>query len=305
MRFLLAALALVACHRAPTSTAPTNKAPTPDYQATATDELAFLAIDADMVVGINFIELRKSQMWASFKPQIDGMMKQLDQQFGSCGTDLPQTLEGVTLAVKLVDSNRIDGIIVMHGAEVAKAVDCGIADVRKQGGQVTVDRGVTITQSKGTNTKAGMMVIGGSTVVMQLHPQASHDTLVGVLDKGVPLRQSAAFMKMYNRRERGAAVWGMANGNASLFEEFGNLRPRGLDGTMIVTDRLKVAMRVAMTNPGDAAQVQRELDKVKPQLAAFVDRFDAQTAGEMVNIDVEMTEGQIRGLFAMLRGVGP
>jgi len=309
MRLLLVAFALAACHGSAGPATPTNKVPQPDYSAAAADELAFLAIDADFVIGINMIELRRSQMWHSFKPELDKVMQQFQQQFGSCGQDLPSTLEGITMAIKGRPHGQFAGVMVMHGADMARTLDCSVAGAKKKGSTVVVDRGVTIMSNPSTSrTGVAMMVIGSSTLVMQFDEGANHDTLIRALDAGAPLHSSPVFMKMFQNRERGASLWGMANGNAEMFKTFATagMRPTGIDGTVIVTDRLAIKLRMSMPSPAEATQVKAEFDKLKGQVANFVDRFDATTLGALVSIDIEMTEGQLRGLMAMLGGVmGP
>src|SRR5262245_38806189 len=146
MRFLLVALALAACHRAPTAAAPTNKAPEPDYRSAAADELAFLANDADIVVGLDFVALRNSHMWSAFKPQLEAFTKKFQVLGGACASyDFTATLERMTMAVKLRGGDRFSGSIVMHGGDMNRALECSVAEIRKKGGTVTVDRGATVT----------------------------------------------------------------------------------------------------------------------------------------------------------------
>jgi hypothetical protein len=310
MRLVFVALAVCACHRAPgpATTAPANKAPEADYRSAAADELAFLPIDADFVIGLDFATLRNSRMWATFKPQIDELARRVPELGGACGADMMSSIERISMALKMLPQDKVSGIVVMRGGDMNRAVDCNVKEVRDKGGTVTVDRGTTITTNP---TLPGMLgastVIGGSTMVMQIDQHASHDTLASALASGAPLRQSQAFMKMFNRRERGAALWGMANGNSPAFDAFGgSMRPRGIDGTIVVTDRMAIKLRLTMRDPNEAAQLQAEVDKLKGPASAYVERFEAQVQGEVVVIDVVVTDAQLRALWKMVGGaMGP
>jgi hypothetical protein len=66
----VSALALLGCGSAPPASGPSNKAAAPDYAATADDVLGFLPVDAEFVVGLDLVTLRRSQLWLKFEPQI-------------------------------------------------------------------------------------------------------------------------------------------------------------------------------------------------------------------------------------------
>ncbi|HEY5924975.1 MAG TPA: hypothetical protein VIV11_25010 [Kofleriaceae bacterium] len=314
MRFVLVALAvlaLAACQRAPApATTPANQVPAPDYRTTADDELGFLPADADLVVGFNARTLMQSQLWHAFEPQVAALWRQVQQQYGgaSCSDDLLKKAERVTMAVKLVDRTKMKGVIVMRGADMPHLIECSTTDVKKRGGTVTVDRGVTITTSPSApGSASAMTLVGPNTLVTHIDASANHDSLTSVLASGTPLRNSQAFMKLYERRERGSSVWGMANGSSSMFDSLASsgMRPKSVDGTIVVTNRLVLAVRLTMGAPVEADAVAAEINKVKPMAGAYVTRLDAGVQGAVVEIQVELNENQIRSLAGMLGAIGP
>jgi hypothetical protein len=115
-------------------------------------------------------------------------------------------------------------------------------------------------------------------------------------------------MKLFDRREGNASLWGMANGNSSAFKELASLgmRPQGIDGTLTISDRFTMFVRLTMANPNDATRMASELDKVKGPLGNMVERFETHAEGELVTIAVVVTEAQLRTIVGMMGGMlGP
>lgn len=311
MRYVLVALvAAVGCKSAPTAPPPANQAPAPDYAATANDELAFLSSNADFVVGLDMTQLRRSQLWHAFEPQIDAFMRQAQDQFGGgCGEDFMKKLERFTISLKVRPDNQVNGVIVMRGGDMPAALECSAKAAKNSGKTATMDRGVLVlTKSGRPDLASASRAINPSTLVVHLDKDASHDSLDTALAAGVPLRSSPEFLKLYERRERGAALWGMANGNASVFEQLASsgLRPRTIDGTIVATDRLVLAIRMTMAGTVEATKLVGEIDQVKGMAASYVERIDTRVDGPMVHVEVALTEAQLRSLAGMLGGMmGP
>jgi hypothetical protein len=304
MRLVIAALAVAACYRAPAPSPPANKVSAP--LAVATDELSFLPALTDFVFGIDVATLRRSHLWRVFEPQFEAMIRQLPD-YNACGEGFVQQADYIAAAVKILDGRRFSGVIVLRGGDMPHVLECSVSEVKRKGGTVTVDRGVTITTSPSMPNHLGaMMLVGTSTLVMQIDPDASHDSLDRMVTSGAPLRQSASFMKLYQRREPGAALWGMANGNAQAFASMGSMRPRAIDGTLVVTDRIELALRMTMDSPATAANVASEVDNVKAAAAKYVERLEASIDGAIAQIHVTLTEAQIRVFVDQLLGaMGP
>ena len=306
MRFLLVVFAIAACHRAPTATTPPeNKAAAPDYRATADDELGFLPVGVDIVMGMNFGVLRSSAMWHSLSPQVDELRRELEKLAGECARPNPiDTLERGALAINVLPNGDPQGVIVVRGIDTSRVLDCMVKQTKQRSGTATLDRGVAIMSADGSRTQMAAAVVGPSTLVMQLDATVSYDSMAKVLASGAPLRSSAVFMGLYKRREPGAALWGMANGNASFFEELAQMgmRPKSIDGTLTVTDRLSFAVRMTMPSAADAAKVGGELDKIKGPAGNFVDRFETRIDDATVHIHVVVTEAQARSMLGMMGG---
>lgn len=154
-----------------------------------------------------------------------------------------------------------------------------------------------------------LTVVGPSTELIQGDRAASYDSMQKLLASGAPLRTaSPMFMQLFERRERGAAVWGMANGNARIFADLAQMgmRPTSIDGTLSISDRLTLALRATMASPADAQRVAAEVDKVKGPASTMVEHFESRVEGSLVALDVVITEAQLHALIGMLGGaIGP
>lgn len=310
MRLVLLALAVAACQRAPQPATPANQAPAPDYRATADDVLGFLPADSDVVIGVDMIAARGSMLWHQFAPQIEALVREgVEQVGGLCGPDSMGTIERIAFGFKLQPNDQVHGVFVIRGVDEKTALGCAVEESKKSGRTPRLDRGVLSEDVPDRPNLRVAMTVVGSTLVMQIGPGASYDTMQKVLAGGAPLRTgSPIFMQLFERRERGAALWGMANGGAAMFADLAQMgmRPKSIDGTLLVSDRLTFALRAAMTSPDAAGRLAAELDKVKGPASAMVERFDARVQGATVAIDVAITEPQLRGLIDMLGGaLGP
>jgi len=311
MRFALVALALIGCHHGSTTSTPTNKVAAPDYSKTADDVLGFLPADADIVFGVDMVQLRQSPLWAKYEPHLVAFAKEAFEKMGGwCGEDPAvaiKKLERVTAGLKMIGNNRFKGVVVGRGLDPAPLLDCTATQTQKHGGTATRDRGtVVVSYPQNPGTQFAFGAAGPTTIVMQVDEVASHDGFTAVLAGGTPLRGSQSFMTLYNRREAGAAAWGMANGNAKMFDELAQMgmRPKSIDGTLIVTDAFTMAVRLTMGSPDEAAKLTGELDKVKGGASAFLQRFDYTVTGSMIQINVVMTEAQAQQILSMLGGMG-
>lgn len=311
MRYVLVAAALalvVGCHHGPKESTPTNKAPTPDYSKAADDVLGFLPADADFVLGVDMVHLRASPLWQKYEPHLVKFVKeQFDKLGGWCGEDPAvaiKKVERVTGAIKAVGSNKVKGVLVVRGLDPGPSLECMVTQTQKHGGTATRDRGVVVVsypQSPGEQVAFG--AAGPTTAVMQFDQVVSHDSLTALLVAGTPLRSSQAFMTLFNRREPTAAMWGMANGNAKVFDELAQIgRPKSLDGTLTVTDKFSFVVRMTMASPDEAARLGAEIDKAKAMAGAFVERFESRIEGTLVSINVVMTEAQVLNILKMLGG---
>ena len=285
------------------STGPSNKADGPAAGA-ADDVLAFLPIDSDIVIGVDANALRSSALWQQFEPQIvQGLGDTLVKVRDKCGFDPMKTVERAAIGGKVDQNEKFEGVIVVRGVSGPRVLECiaesskGEATVNNVGGVVTIDRGAT-------EEKSAMTLVGSNTLVAHVGMTASAATLDAAIKGGAPLRSSQAFMGMFDRREPGASVWGMINGNAPFMAEMAQAgaRPKSVDGTLVIKDRFVGAMRITFATPDDANKVNQQLQQVVPMVQGQFEKVDVRTDGAMIRADVVATDEQLKKVFGMLGG---
>lgn len=313
MRLALAfvvVVAFVACRRAPTgptTTTPSNATPRPSYSATAADELGFLPIDAEMVFGVDAVALRRSELWRQYEGQVVNALGPSFQDLkAQCGFDPIVAITRLTMAGNMANE-KFSGVMVIHGIPTQQMLAC--ATKLQDKAQAT---GVTMTVDKDVITLIGkdarptvMKAIDASTFVAQIGPSIDITSLATILASGAPLRRSPAFMKLFDRRERGAAMWAMVNGNSEAIRPLRQtgINARSIDGTMIVTDRFTAAVRLTLDDAAAADAFVQQMDPMADRVRGFVEKLELRTIGTAVQLEVVITEEQLRTLVA-LAGMG-
>jgi hypothetical protein len=146
-----------------------------------------------------------------------------------------------------------------------------------------------------------MAPVGRSHLIALSTPNADANRVHAQLTVGSPLRSSPYFMKLYEKLERGASIWYVVNGNSQLFQSFSlGVQPRYIDGTIVVTDRYVWTTRITMTSPTDATQLVTMFRGAAAQVRQMVETLDIREEGEVLHVDVVMTQPQVQTILAML-----
>jgi hypothetical protein len=282
------------------SNVPSNKVEAAGLAAAADDVLGFLPVDSEIVLGIDAVTLRKSQLWATFESQLVGLFAStLESMRQQCGFDPLSSLERVTIGGRIDANERFSGVMVFRGIAGERTLDCIAqanpdAKIRRGKGSVTI--------SRAGNDDVIATMVGAATLVAHFAPGANEASVQTVVAAGTPLRSSPTFMSLFERREPSAALWVMVNGNspvlAPLVQAGG--RPRAVDGTLTVSDRFTVAIRVAYGTAAEADQIVQSVTPLLGTVRALLDRVDVRADTSTVHIQVVATEAQVRTLAGML-----
>jgi len=292
-----ALLALVACGSSAPPVAPSNKAPAPSYAAALDDWLGFLPVDSELVVGIDSSQIRKTQVWSELLPKIEkGMGRDLDELRAACGFDPFQTVERVSVGLRAIDRDKLVGVVVVHGVG-AGMMGCVRSHFGK-GGAVVDDKGVLVMDTHPDMRTAWTVI--GTTLIVQLDPQAGHDSMQAVLASGSPLRGSQAFMALYGGLEKGASLWGVINGSSKMFEEFGAMRPRNTKGTIQVSDRIVIGGDAIFDTEDVAKQVEALVKATFQQVHAYIESGDTQVDGGKLVIKAVIGPVQLQQILSFL-----
>jgi hypothetical protein len=292
MRFWLAALIAVAsCYR-DSNTLHNGEA----ADQAVDDQLGFLPLDSEIVIGIDVAALRATPIWSRFVPQIQQMMgRDYVELRDACGFDAFETVQRIAIGFR-VDDTDVSGVMVVHGVPGGKLLDCVANQFGKGGNAATRDRGVVVLR-EGRNNTAWTAV--GDIVVVQMGRVAGRDSLSEVIKSGSPLRQSKAFMELYEHLDHRAPVWGAGNGASRAFEDLKTARPRWVDGVIHVGIGVDATVHVRTATPEAARAIDALIEPNLKQMSPFVQRATGNLGGTVLTIDLAVTADQLAGIMAM------
>jgi hypothetical protein len=277
------------------------------YVASASDALAFLPADAEIVLGFDMQQVLGSPLWKRFEPQIMQSVGSSLQEFkAACGYDPLATLRTVTMGLK-VNGGDPDGVMVMRGPDRDRTLKCMTAPVfAKDGRKVAVDRGViTISGKDPGDGPTVMTFIDASTAVMVTGTGASRATLEAALASGAPLRKSRAFSELWSGIDAKQTLWAVMNGSAKMFDGAAQIgaRPKAIIGSLSLANGLAASGRVRFASPDQATQyagmAQAQLGMVK----AMVEEIEVAAEGTDLTLRLSMSVQQIEQLAAMMGGM--
>ena len=289
-------LALVACGSSAPPPALSNKAPAPSYGAALEDWLGFLPVDSEIVVGIDGSQIRKTAVWSQLAPRIEkGMGQDLEELRAACGFDPFQTVERVSIGLRAIERDKLVGVIVVHGVG-AGAMGCVRTHFGK-GGTVTDDKGVLVMDTPPDMRSAWTVI--GSTLIVELDPQAGHDSMQVVLASGSPLRGSKAFMDLYGGLPKGASIWGVVNGRSKMLDELGTMRPRNTKGTITLSDRIVIDGDAVFEAADVAQQVEALVKATFAQVHQWIESGDTRIAGSTLFVKAVVGPVQLQQILQM------
>ena len=307
MRSVLVVLAIAGCYKDKPAVAPPPANKVESSPSVGSDDLlAYLPVESEIIIGVDLLELRGAALYRSFEDEMSSGLGAKLAEARQCGVDPMGGLERLTVGGKLSgNSDDFEGVVVVRGVDASLALPC-IAKKAAADGTVTNEGGV-VTVTKPDHQDAVATSAGARTLVMQFGPGVNKASIANAMSKGSPLRTSPAFMALFQRRERHAAIWGMVNGNAKFMAQVraSGVSPKSLDGTLRVTDQLVAALRVSFPTPADADQFVQTMAQVQGMAKPMLERLDVRADGPVVHVDATATEGQLRAITSMLGHFGP
>lgn len=302
-RTALLLTALVACGSSPPQVGPSNKAPTPSYEASLDDPLGFLPADSEVVFGIDAVQIRKTAVWTQLGPKVEKLLgNDLVRLRTACGFDPMQTVERISVGLSMRERDVITGVVVVRGVG-AGVLGCVRTRFGKTSaaGTVTEDKGVVLLGRPDEREKSAWTLIG-STLIVQIDPHVGHDTMAAVLASGSPLRTSHAFMELYSRLERGASMWGVVNGKTKLLDELAGagMRPVTVDGTLTMSDRVVIAGRATFADADTAAKVDALMKQSLATASKFAEHAESRQEGTHVIVGMSVSSAQLEMVLGFL-----
>jgi hypothetical protein len=290
-----------ACRHDEPATLPSSKA-APVAATASKDVLAYLPIDSEVVIGIDVKGLRGSALWAQYRPLlVQRLGAQLADITQKCGFDPIEAVESIAFAIADPSDQQSNAVLVVRGLDREHTLAC-LAKQIIPDTTATIDDGIVVLAHPNNDRRQVLTFVDHSTLIVQAAKQPTKDTLRGLVASGVPLRGSPAFMAMYDQLDRPATVWGAINGRARMLGQIASLggQPRGLYGTLLVTDGLASTVRLQLETADQATQVTA---KLQPQLAvagAMLGELAVRAEGSVVKLTIAMSADQLRGILATM-----
>lgn len=276
----------------------------------AADDLALLPVDSEAVMGINFGQLQGSALWKKFvEPQMmKGEFPQKLAQFkDKCGFDPLSAIKSVAIGMKGVGGDNPDGVIVVHGADKTKSLDCFAKmkdEAAKSGDEITRDGDVVIVKSKKGETVA-ITFVNDSTAVAVVGPNASKDGVKKAAQGGSALKSSPAFVEMYSKINTQASLWMLVNGNAKVFDKAAamGVKPKAVFGSLNVTDGLAVDVRMRLESADQATQMANAFRGQLQGFQSMVDKLEVGSDNADVKVSVAMSQQKLEALVKNFAGM--
>ena len=273
-----------------------------DSSGSSDDALAYLPVDADFVVGVDLGSIRASSLWSHFEAVYTRVAKdELAMVRSSCGFDPMKTVTRVTVGLNWPGKGDLTGVVVVRGVDPTHMLAC-LADEFGKHGETVTDRGTVIIDPKSDSKRTAWTIVG-HTLVGQIGRNVGHDTLATKIANGSPLRTSPTFLAMFDHLEHGASMWGIVRGTSEAVDMFDDegVRPRTVDGTIAITDRVTVAARFKMADPAAALKLTGLMTKDLAEAKEFLARHDAVANGETIKVDLAVTSQQLAAMIATAR----
>ena len=284
-----------------------NKAAEAHYAASATDALAFLPVDSEIVLGLDVQQVVGSPLWKRFEDRLLASVgKELQEFKAACGYDPLATLRTLTMGARITSAESPEGVFVVRGLDRDKTLACLPRAFAKDGVRISSDGGVITLPARGTGDFPKVMAfVDASTAVFATGAQATRAQLEAALASGAPLRKSRAFAELWSGLDPKQTMWVVMNGSSKAFDGFAQLgaRPKAIIGSLSLANGLSASGRVRFASPDQATQyaamVQAQLGMVRP----MVEEIEVAADGADLTLRLAMTVPQLESLFAMLGGM--
>lgn len=231
-------------------------------QGGLTRALAAMPKETDVVLGIDFQQLRKSGLYKKYEPQImEKAAKGLEEFKQKCGFDPMEKAAGAIVGLQPAMGGGLEGgTFFVRGFEKGPSIECFkklAAEKAAEGDSLNVDGDYIEYLENGTpkfralfidNTTALAIMTAGE----QFADKASLTAAAAAKD-GDGLTSSAAFVKLLDDVKTGSSVWFLMNGNAKFIPPGMPFKMKAVFGWVNVGDAVDGESRARMEDKEAAA----------------------------------------------------
>lgn len=271
------------------------------------DDLSLLPVDSEIVIGLNFNQIRQSALWKQFvEPKLNsGTAQSKFAEFkAKCpGFDPMASFSSMSIGVKNTSAPTPSIVVVAHGVDKAKAIECvekNKDEITKNGNEMTRDGDVLLFKGKQPGDQSAITFVNDNTAIAMVGDGASSAGVKALAAGGSALKTSPAFVDMYKKVKTGDSLWGLASGKA--LEKMPMVKASAIYGSFNVTDGLAMDLRIRLDTPDAATQMASMANTQAQQAKGFVDKADFTAEGNEMHAAVEMSSQKLQMLIAQ---VGP
>lgn len=315
--FALASVAFAsACKDTPKKeAAPTDKAGTPSAaspgapaSAVPASDLALLAGDSELVLGVNWQELQASSIWKTFA--FPALMKEKDvvtfvaEIKNRCGIDLATEPKHITIGLKDLDAELPDGGAVVTGLDKAKLLACPMKFKAEADKEHTVIKteGDTVLALDSDGYGMGLTVVGDRALFLigKSMSKARFDTAIAGASS---LASSKGFMDMHGKIDTKQTGWGFFRG-ATMEKEVSEVvgsKPKAVYGSVAMKDGVQVQVRARLDSPETAQKTVATMSEQVGQAKEQLDKAEIAADGQDVKLDIAAAGAKLDALIALMR----
>lgn len=306
MRVLVCLIAItVGCYRGsappPAPPAPPPKAPRP---ASSSDALAYLPEDSSLIVVADLRELMGSQSMKALAPVLEKRIPTtVSQYFATCGFD-PLTLKRASLGLRNSDATKPSGVMVFRGYHRDVLMKCIQQAHAAQPSALTIDHGVVTVNA--TDSKLALTFADDQTLVIQIGPETTAESLRAVLDTGAPLRLDARFTELISKLDPSHPLWFVFDDAKVMAGAPLGSPIRTVMGSARIADSLTTDIRIRFADPAGAVGAATLLQAQTASAMMFFDELTINPDDLDVVVHAAMSDAKLSSTLSLLTGaVGP
>jgi hypothetical protein len=306
MRVLVCLIAItVGCYRGsappPAPPAPAPKAP---RSVSSSDALAYLPEDSSLIVVADLAELMGSQSMKTLAPVLQKRIPaNVAQYFATCGFD-PLTLKRASMGLRNTDATKPSGVMVLRGYRRDVLMKCIEQAHAAQPSALTIDRGVVTMAA--TDSKLALAFADDHTLVIQIGPETTAETLRNVLDTGAPLRLNARFTELIAKLDPSHPLWFVFDDAKVMAGAPLGSPVRTVMGSARIADSLTTDVRIRFADPAGAVSAATLLQTQTASAMSFFDELTINPDDLDVVVHATMSDAKFASALSVLTGtLGP
>lgn len=306
MRVLVCLIAItVGCYRGSTPP-PAPPAPPPKAARTvaSSDALAYLPEDSSLVMVADLTELMGSQSMKTLTPVLERRIPaSVGKYFASCGFD-PLSLKRASMGLRNINATKPSGVMVLRGYQRDVLMKCIEQAQAAQPSALTIDQGViTMASSDGTFALA---FADDRTLVIQIGPETSAESLRAVLDAGAPLRLNARFTELISKLDPSHPLWFVFDDATVMAGGSLGSPVRTVMGSARIADSLTADIRIRFADPAGAAAASTLLQAQSASAMMFFDELTINPDELDAVVHAAMSDAKLASALSVLTGtLGP